>query len=97
MKIVLLLSGQNKQKVMAVKKSIRKYNKNKKEQFPLKNEIVKTIDSKGMKYSFIAAKLKVSASHLHFMLKSRDSNCRPLTQEDLDGINAILETEFKLP
>ena len=53
-------------------------------------KIAEHIESKGIKKSWIARKIKMSTSHLHFILKGD----RLLTDEKKEKINSLLETNF---
>ena len=60
----------------------------------VEQSIVDYVESKGIKYSFLANELGISSQHLHFILKGDEKTKRDLTQVNLDLINKVLGTYF---
>ena len=60
----------------------------------VEERIVEYMDSKGIKFSWLAEKVGISVGHLHHVLKGTDNLKRELTDDNLEKINIALEKEF---
>ena len=57
-------------------------------------KIVNYLEENGIKASWLANKLGVTSTHLHFILKGNKRTKRDLTLENLKIINEALKTSF---
>ncbi len=57
-------------------------------------KIVKHLEENGIKASWLAEKIGVTSTHLHFILKGNAKTKRDLTPENLKIINESLKTNF---
>lgn len=61
----------------------------------VEEQIVEYMDSKGIKFSWLAETIGVSVGHLHNVLKGEGNVKRELTDENLEKVNEALEKNFK--
>lgn len=61
----------------------------------VEEKIVKHLKDNGQKMSWLAYSIELTPGHLHCILKGEGSAKRDLTDENLEKINAKLNTKFK--
>jgi DNA-binding Xre family transcriptional regulator len=61
---------------------------------PIEQQIVDYLFDNGIKNSWLADKLGVTSTHLHFVLKGKKNTKRELTADNLAIINTVLKTNF---
>lgn len=59
-------------------------------------QIVEHLEENGQSYTWLANKIGLSVGHLHLVLKGEGENKKILTKKNLDKINEVLKTKFKV-